>query len=393
MRLMNMKRNLSGYMILSIFFIFLLLSSSTIQACSGFMLRFGDDVLVAHNKDWWSPDTYIHVYPADEGRYARLFFEIPFPHLFNSNYKVLAGGMNEKGLCFESFVTPFNLASFELFKPPLFKNPVDYLLQQYSTVEEVVAFIESHNLFFLNYILAYGQLFFVDRFGDAAIIEGDDIIKIQGDYHICTNFLQSIPELGNYPCWRYQSLTDSLQENMEVSVPYFESLLSSVHLFTQYSWIFDPNDHILNLYHFHDFNQRIELNLSEEFKKEAHSYYLPALFEPEDNLPPDKPITPIGPTSGTIETAYMFQTNTTDPDNDANQLYYQWDFGDGTQTYWIHNHESYAGLITHSYKRPGSYQIQVKAKDIYGAESNWSDPLHIEITRFTFPFQNFIFNV
>lgn len=386
------KVRISG-IILALFSIFFLLSISTVLSCSGFMVRSDGNVLVAHNKDWWSPDTYIHVYPAGQDTYARLFFEIPFPHVFNKNYKVLAGGINEHGLCFESFVTPLKLASFELFKPSLFRNPVDHILQHYTTVEEVIGFINSHNLFFLNYILASGQIFVVDRFGDAAIIEGDDIIRIQKDYQICTNFLHSSPELGNYPCWRYQLLTNTLENNSIISIASFESLLSSVQLFTQYSWIFDPNDDIVYLYHFQNFTRRVELNLTKVFNQDAHSYYLPSLFEPVDNRPPEKPMMPIGPSIGIINRKYRFQTNTTDPDNDPNELYYQWDFGDGTRTNWIHNHESYAGLISHRWRRPGTYQVQVKARDIYGKESDWSDPLSIEITRWIHPLLDHMFQL
>lgn len=368
-------------LIFSLFLIFLLLSSGTIQACSGFMVKNDDQILIAHNKDWWSPDTTIQVYPAEKNAYARLFFEIPYPHMFNNEYKVLAGGINEKGLCYESFVTPVKPASFELFKPPIFTNSVDRLLQEYATVEEVVNFIESHNLFFVNYILRSGQLFVVDRTGDAAIIEGDDIIRIQHDYQICTNFLQSSPGLGNYPCWRYTYLTEKLTNTTNPNISDFEHLLNHVQLFTQYSWIYNPNKDTIHLYHFHDYENGITLNLTEEFNQPAHTYYLPSLFEPTTNTPPKKPSMPTGPLTGWKDTEYIFETNTTDDDNSQQELYYKWDFGDGTETFWIHNNENYSGMIRNTWKRPGTYEIRVKAKDIYGKESNWSNPLEIVINR------------
>lgn len=378
---MKQKRILTIGSLLIIFTIVLLISANTLVACSGFVVRKDGDVLIGHNKDWWSPDTYIHVYPADQDSYARLFLEIPFPHIFNSEYMVLAGGVNEHGLCYESFVTPFKLASFELFKPPLFKNPVDYIAQHFTTVEEVVDYIESHNLFFLNYILCSGQIFVIDRTGDAAIIEGDEIIRIQKDYQICTNFLQSDPELGNYPCWRYELLTTELENATDISVSNFESLLESVQLFSQYSWVYNPNESILHLYHFHDYKNSIEIDLKEEFNQEAHSYYLPSLFEPGNNTPPIQPQKPIGPSTGVIDTEYIFETNTTDSDNPQNELYYFWDFDDGTQQFWTHHSEEHGGAISHSWEQPGLYEIKVKAKDIYGRESQWSDSFQIQITK------------
>ncbi len=379
---MNKK---TKYCILSCFGLFAILlitSSNTFVACSGFVVRDEDIVLVGHNKDWWNPETTMYVYPTEENVHGRIFFEITFPHPFNSNYRVLAGGMNDQGLCFESFVTPFNLASFELFKPPIFKNPVDKLMQEYSTVEEVIEFIDSHNLFFLNYILAFGQIFVADQTGDAVIIEGDDLIRINGDYQICTNFLQSNPSLGNYPCWRYKYLTSAFENDTTLSVPRFTSLLEYVQIYPQYSWIFNPNNLSLNVYHFHDFDQSIHFDLNQEFTKDAHSFELASLFEPNDNTAPEKPDTPTGPSTADIKQAIIFTTNTTDAQNDPSEIYYKWDFGDNTESSWTYNYRTYRGSITYQYKKSGNYPVRVKAKDIYGKESPWSDPLDIRINRY-----------
>jgi len=377
---MKKTNNVFRSIFLSIFLISLLLFSQTVQACSGFVVQKDGEVLIGHNKDWWNPESTIYVYPSEQDKYARLFIEIPFPHPFNNEYRVLAGGINEKGLSYESFVTPFNLATFELFKPPLFKSPVDYILQHYSTVDEVINYISSHNLFFLNYILAFGQLFVVDSTGDAAIIEGNDIIRIQGEYQVCTNFLQSDPSLGNYPCWRYQYLVDSLESNSELSISHFKSLLQNVELYAQYSWILNPNNLTLSLYHFHDYGHVLHLNLSKEFDQPAHTYDLPSLFEPNDNVPPHKPQIPNGPITGKRRETLYFETNTVDPDNDIEEIYYKWDFDDGSTPSWVYNYKTNRGSTTHTWKKPGTYSIRVKAKDVYGNESPWSDPLEITIT-------------
>lgn len=387
---MNLKSKYVLYSYVGFFAILLLLSSNTLVACSGFVVRDEDNVLVGHNKDWWNPETTMYVYPTEENVHGRIFFEITFPHPFNSNYRVLAGGMNDQGLCFESFVTPFNLASFELFKPLLFKNPVDKLMQEYSTVEEVIEFIDSHNLFFLNYILAFGQIFVVDQTGDAVIIEGDDLIRINGDYQICTNFLQSNPSLGNYPCWRYEYLTTAFENDTTLSVPRFTSLLEYVQIYPQYSWIFNPNNLSLTVYHFHDFDQSIRFDLHQEFTKDAYSFELATLFEPTDNTAPEKPDMPTGPSTADKKQTIVFTTNTTDAQNDPSEIYYKWDFGDNTESSWTYNYQTYRGPITHEYKKSGNYQVRAKAKDIYGKESPWSDPLDIHINRYQHVFHPLI---
>jgi hypothetical protein len=95
------------------------------------------------------------------------------------------------------------------------------------------------------------------------------------------------------------------------------------------------------------------------------------------NLPPAKPQTPSGETSGKTGIEYTYSTTTTDPNN--HQVYYQWSWGDGTSD-WLGPYPS--GQMTvaqHTWTTKGNYQIQVKAKDSYGAETNWSDSLPITI--------------
>jgi len=362
----------------SIFFM-----SSLVNACSGFTAHNDSVVLTGHNKDWWSPDTNILVYPADAESYGRIFFEIPYPHIFNNNYQVLAGGMNDQGLFYESYVTPLLFASFELLKPPIFKSPVSYLMEKCATVEEVIDYIESHNLFFVNYLLCSGQVFVIDKTGDSAIIEGDEIIRKEGSFQVCTNFLHSHPELGNYPCWRYNNAVSMLENMTDLSVSYFNEILDATHQegFTQYSTICDLTNGIIYLYHFHDYTRSVKINLQYEFSKDPHSYYLPALFEPDTNQAPLQPLKPIGPTEGVKKQEYIFETNTTDVDNDPTQLYYKWDFGDNYQTSWLYNRAPYYGKAIHSWAKPDTYLIKVKSRDIYGKESDWSEPLEITITR------------
>jgi len=95
----------------------------------------------------------------------------------------------------------------------------------------------------------------------------------------------------------------------------------------------------------------------------------------QQNQPPNKPNKPTGETSGKLNTPYTYSTSTTDPDGD--QVYYQWDWGDGSTSSWLGPYNS--GTIintTHTWTVKSS-SVKVKAKDSSGAESPWSDPLPI----------------
>jgi len=89
-----------------------------------------------------------------------------------------------------------------------------------------------------------------------------------------------------------------------------------------------------------------------------------------NTLPPEPPTIngPVKAKSGEEHT-YTFVTN--DPEGDA--LYYLIDWGDGTDSGWKGQHGSgKEQTITHKWLIPGDYKIKIKAKDVYGAVSDWN---------------------
>ncbi|MCK4349191.1 MAG: hypothetical protein KAW47_11310, partial [Thermoplasmatales archaeon] len=98
------------------------------------------------------------------------------------------------------------------------------------------------------------------------------------------------------------------------------------------------------------------------------------------NNPPEKPSSPIGETDGKAGVEYTYTTNTNDPDDD--QVWYLWDWGDGTTSEWMGAYdpgETCAASRTWSEK--GDYEIKVKAEDEHGSQSDWSDPLQITMPK------------
>ena len=96
--------------------------------------------------------------------------------------------------------------------------------------------------------------------------------------------------------------------------------------------------------------------------------------------PPNKPSMPSGPTSGSAGIECTYASSTIDPDGD--QVFYLWDFGDGTNSGWLGPYVSgVTSSINYSWEEKGNYVIKVKAKDGYGAESEWSDPLPVSMPK------------
>ena len=99
-----------------------------------------------------------------------------------------------------------------------------------------------------------------------------------------------------------------------------------------------------------------------------------------ENDPPNRPSTPFGPTSGRPGTFYSFRSSCSDPDSD--KIYFKWDWGDGSSSGWMGPYDSgYTCEAMHSWSSERTYEIRVKTKDIYGAESEWSDSLPIKLPK------------
>jgi hypothetical protein len=96
------------------------------------------------------------------------------------------------------------------------------------------------------------------------------------------------------------------------------------------------------------------------------------------NTPPQKPDRPSGTMAGKVNMNYTYWTSTVDVDGD--QLWFWFEWGDGTNSGWVGPYDSdMTGSANHSWTMEGSFNITVKAKDIADAESNWSDPLLVSM--------------
>jgi len=99
------------------------------------------------------------------------------------------------------------------------------------------------------------------------------------------------------------------------------------------------------------------------------------------NMPPNKPNIPSGQIRGKVGVEYAYTSNTTDPDED--DIYYLFDWGDGNDTGWLGPYNSGDDVeASHAWTEERSYDVKVKAKDVYGAESSWSDPLSVTMPKF-----------
>jgi len=364
--------------------IFLLVSlffSVNVSACTGFTTSNEGSVLVGNNEDYsLECEPMIKIYPPDANNYGRIVFcNKPYP--FDNMPYIEFGGMNDQGLFFDSFYHPYLQPTNPESKPVYNGWYIPNCLKNCATVEEA---LEDFGQWY-HPILDYNQILIVDRTGDSAIIEGDEIIRKESGFQVCTNFLQSHPELGGHPCLRYDTAVSMLENMNELSTDYFTDICNATHSegmysYTIYSNIYDLTNGVVYLYFMHDYSTVKVFDLSEEMSLGTHSYFMSDLFDSE-NICPNTPTTPTGSSTGKINEEQTFFTKTIDLDKDS--VYYLFDWGDNTDNGWIGPYESGEIVsVSHIWNTKGTYSIKVKAKDMNSAESDWSDPLSVSMPKY-----------
>jgi hypothetical protein len=175
---------------------------------------------------------------------------------------------------------------------PRFPGPfTDTMMAKCATVEDVLEMLSQYHLEWNPKI----QMFVVDKTGDSAIIEGETVVRNCDAYQVVTNFrLSRIPEdqrpcrAPEWSCSRYKKAEKMLLDSNAPTVAHFRDILKATHRgsynvigTTQYSNIYDLTNRLVYVYYFHDFDNEIILNLSEELKKGRHYFDLPSLFGKE----------------------------------------------------------------------------------------------------------------
>ena len=289
-------------------------SDQSHQLCSVVTTSYKGQILLGGNVD---------IQPKDFSGTAPLIFFFPARDKdsgYGSGYGFVALGWywKEKGVYHENFPCSMNekgLACGTNGLPDVPLNPHPerpfsvasefFQIKAMRECSNVACVIEmAENFDWGSSSISLNQLHFADPTGDAVIIsagkDGELAFTRKGEkdtYLISTNFNRANHENGKHPCWRYDTAVTMMKgmKNDSMSMDYFESILDAIHLEgalvnTSFSYVFDLKNSCVYLYYFHQFEEAVKLNVTEELASDNFSTYdslitssqrLPELFSQE----------------------------------------------------------------------------------------------------------------
>lgn len=237
-----------------------LLFPSTALACSVFSVSDAQGTRMGRNLDWY-PDTdgQVWVEPATADTYGVVFFG-------TDGNGFAQDGVNEHGLAFAGATIP----TIELeAQPDLSDAPWWLLMDVLRTsrdVDEAMVMIDGYDLSAYAPVFANGHLLFTDAEGASMVMEGDTFVSSEADHQVMTNFCLSQPELGYYPCPRYDLLEGELSagesfSDAELIELIYEARGSAWGGFTVYSQLYDLEAMHVTLWWESDFEHPIHIDL------------------------------------------------------------------------------------------------------------------------------------
>lgn len=238
--------------------------------CSAVTKSEENKVIVAGNLDWGNPYAQVRIAPKSKEKNGVIYFG-------NSLDQAIQGiwGVNDKGLVVTSLSTPYKQVKRSLFKRDYIGNIYQKILEECNTIDEAIKLVNKYEKGYLS----VQQLFIADKQGNSIIIEGNQVIKREGNTQIVTNFMQSVKNVKKAPCWRYKEI-DKRIDSTPLNFSGFEKILESAKQKdssigpTIVSFIADLSTMELNIYHFGDFNNKLTFNIENELKNPARLIHL-----------------------------------------------------------------------------------------------------------------------
>ena len=248
-------------------------------ACTMYKITKNGKTIIGNNEDWITPNTQIWFENKNVNHYAVMY--VGFMNLAQ-------GAINEAGLVVDGFATsplPIKNSGGEDKISVDLDDALLHAMRTMSAVEEVKAYYEKLDLS----AMARYQLVYIDKSGTYLIIEGDEMILGEDSEKTFSNFYYSqTSSINEVQLPYYQNGIKFIgSSSSQITLDYCSNVMKNMAqadiTATQYSTIYDLEEMKVRVYYYHDFNEYVELDLKEEFKKEDYKVKMADLF-PDSSL-------------------------------------------------------------------------------------------------------------
>jgi len=271
-------------------------SITNVYACTNFKIKDDQTFYFGNSEDHafrQISDTFITFVPQGQNWFdgSKLKYgAVVVGYANGSGNSWVQGGMNEKGLAFDSTSVPHTEPNLHDERSP---NLVPEIFSC-ETISEVVEYKQTHGVYQQEGSV---QSFYVDKSGESVVFHiGEDgefsFFRNNGSFQLATNYYVEDPSRGNPgsdAIRRYnaaEQVLDYIVKNDDISIESITLVLDAAHfegpaVNTLYSNIFDVTNGDIYLYFFHQFEEVVKLNLEEELAKGRHAYRISDLFTQE----------------------------------------------------------------------------------------------------------------
>lgn len=277
----TIRRNVSrGCSVSSLILLLICLATSNpAHACTVVTIARDGKAFVGNNEDGIELRTKLWFFPPSDSAHGRMFWG------FDRSTYTYQGGMNDQGLFYDITAIDYTGWHEDPAKPDFNDDEQEYVLSHFATVDEVVEFFSTYDI-----DLGWVTYIFADAHGKSAVIEWTrgklQILTTSDSFQVATNYAQSNYDVPTEfpPCYRFRTAYQMLSQEQAPSIDVVRGVLSACHFeagwgTTVYSNICDLVNKKVYLYHFHNFEEAVVLDLREELEKGEHAQTIPDMFK------------------------------------------------------------------------------------------------------------------
>jgi hypothetical protein len=238
---------------------FFVIASVVVEACTICVLTDAQQPLFCNNEDWSNPNTRIWFVPSTKHHGCAY---VGFDNGWGQ------GGLNTEGLAFDWVAGFKEKWDRDRKLKGVSGNPAERMLETCASVEEAIAFFQSH----WEPSFTYAKILVADRTGASVIIGAKDG-QLQVEKMTRSRGFGYRGGLAN------EMIAQDSRPTVANAAKILKAAMQEGQYATKYSNVFDLKSGDIYVFRFTDQAEPIKLNLARELKEEGHFYDIPSLGE------------------------------------------------------------------------------------------------------------------